>query len=456
MGSLKEAYAILIANTDIENDASVTGAIVICGKIETSENFNFENDGSCTHKGTVTLTSKYNNVDYRESGAQLHLASAHTGTSSTHGTACEQRFQVGGPTIMENLTINRAGSKQPLTIYAGTYLYIDETVQTLNTNYTYTPPTPAISGLTDAQIATIELSAHRGYQPMGPENSILSFQAAANLGFTYIETDVYRTTDGELICIHDSTLDRTTNATGNVTQMTLAQVQAAKIDTAGYGYDITTADPSMLYVPTFREYLEICKAGGCKPFIELKDTRNDVTEEIIDMALECFDAEDIVISSGYGNLLVYAHQYNPDVFIHKIWISGAGTRVRDLQETGLLEELLLENMYRNPKRNFSIWDSILYEKVRFEENIDLILNCACCDVEMDGNKVVSVDGFQLTTYTWHTVSAKIFIDCSGDSILAPLTGAEYRVGREAKKGILSHYKKRGDFPHYKKDTYIAQ
>jgi len=319
VGSLKEAYAILIANTDIENDASVTGTIVICGKIESSENFNFENDGSCTHKGTVTLTSKYNDVDYRDSGAQLHLASAHTGTSSSHGTACEQRFQVGGPTIMENLTINRAGSKQPLTIYAGTYLYIDETVQTLDTNFTYTPPTPAISGLTDAQIATIELSAHRGYQPMGPENSILSFQAAANLGFTYIETDVYRTTDGELICIHDSTLDRTTNATGNVTQMTLAQVQAAKIDTAGYGYDITTADPTMLYVPTFREYLEICKAGGCKPFIELKDTRNDVTEEIIDMALEYFDAEDIVISSGYGNLLIYAHQYNPDVFIHKIW-----------------------------------------------------------------------------------------------------------------------------------------
>lgn len=116
----------------------------------------------------------------------------------------------------------------------------------------------------------------------------------------------------------------------------------------------------------------------------------------------------------------------------RMWISGAGTRVRDLQETGLLEELLLENMYRNPKRNFSIWDSILYEMVRFEPNIDLMLNTACCDAAMDQEHIVSVDGFQLTTYTWHTVSAKIFIDCSGDSILAGLTGAEYRVGRESK------------------------
>lgn len=319
VGSLEDAYKALIANTDIENDASVKGTIVICGVIESSENFNFENDGSVSHKGKVTLTSEYGGVDYRDSGAQLHLASAHTGTTSTHGTTCEQRFQVGGPTIMENLTINRAGSKQPLTIYAGTYLYIDETVQTLDTNFTYTPATPAVPALTDAQIATIKLSAHRGYQPMGPENSILSFQAAADLGFAYIETDVYRTTDGELVCIHDSTLDRTTDGTGNVTQMTLAQVQAAKMDWANYGYDITTADPTKLYVPTFREYLEICKAGGCIPFIELKDTRNDVTEDIIDMAREYFDAEDIVISSGYGDLLVYAHQYNPDVFIHKIW-----------------------------------------------------------------------------------------------------------------------------------------
>jgi len=117
----------------------------------------------------------------------------------------------------------------------------------------------------------------------------------------------------------------------------------------------------------------------------------------------------------------------------RMWVSGAGTRVRNLQETGLMEEILLDNMYRNPTRNFSIWDSILYEKAAFEPNITLMLNCACCDAEMDGNKIVSVTGFQLTTYTWQTVRAKIFIDASGDSILADLTGAEYRVGREARE-----------------------
>lgn len=116
----------------------------------------------------------------------------------------------------------------------------------------------------------------------------------------------------------------------------------------------------------------------------------------------------------------------------RMWISGAGTRVRDLQETGIMEELLLENMHRNPKRNFSVWDALLYEMVRFEPNIELILNCACCDAVCENGRIQSVKGFQLTTYTWHEVEAAIFVDSSGDSILAPLTGAEYRVGREAR------------------------
>lgn len=117
----------------------------------------------------------------------------------------------------------------------------------------------------------------------------------------------------------------------------------------------------------------------------------------------------------------------------RMWVSGAGSRVRNLQETGILEEILLENMYRNPSRNFSVWDSILYEKVKAEENIELLLNCACCFCDCADNVIDSVTGFQLTTYTWQKVYAKTFIDCSGDSILAGLTDAEYMWGRESKE-----------------------
>jgi len=108
-----------------------------------------------------------------------------------------------------------------------------------------------------------------------------------------------------------------------------------------------------------------------------------------------------------------------------------GCKGKDNRETGILEEIFIENMYRNPTRNFSIWDSVLFEKVKAEPNITLLLNCSCNSAKMDGNKILSIRGWQLTTYTWHNVEADYFADCSGDSILAPLTGAEYRVGRES-------------------------
>jgi len=113
----------------------------------------------------------------------------------------------------------------------------------------------------------------------------------------------------------------------------------------------------------------------------------------------------------------------------RMWVRGAaGLHNR---ETGILSEIEEENIYRNPYLNFSIWDSVLWGKVKAEPNIELLLNCSCADAETKNGLIKSVTGWQLTTYTWHTVKAKFFADCSGDSVLAPLTGAAYRVGREA-------------------------
>jgi len=114
----------------------------------------------------------------------------------------------------------------------------------------------------------------------------------------------------------------------------------------------------------------------------------------------------------------------------RMWVCGA--HGRDNRETGIIEEILMENQYRNPDKNYSIWDSILYEKVRFEKNITLLLNCSCMDAEMNGDRIASVTGWQMTTQQFHKVEAALFADCSGDSILAPLTGAPYREGREAR------------------------
>jgi len=113
----------------------------------------------------------------------------------------------------------------------------------------------------------------------------------------------------------------------------------------------------------------------------------------------------------------------------RMWICGA--HGENNRETGIIEEILLENAYRNPAANFSLWDSVLFEKARFQENLTLLLNTSCLDATMSGSRITAVKGWQLTTETWHEVTADYFADCSGDSILAPLTGAEFRMGREA-------------------------
>ncbi|HQC53381.1 MAG TPA: FAD-dependent oxidoreductase, partial [Lentisphaeria bacterium] len=110
----------------------------------------------------------------------------------------------------------------------------------------------------------------------------------------------------------------------------------------------------------------------------------------------------------------------------RMWICGA--QGLNNRETGLVEEIQLENNYRNPSSNFSIWDSVLFQAVKFTPGLTVFLNASVNGATMDGNRITSVKAWQTTSETWHTVKAKLFADCSGDSILAPLTGADFRIG----------------------------
>ena len=134
----------------------------------------------------------------------------------------------------------------------------------------------------------------------------------------------------------------------------------------------------------------------------------------------------------------------------RMWVCGA--RGRNNRETGIVEEIMLENLYRNPTKNYFLWDSILLDFVKREPNIQLLLNTTCMDAEAEKGafshgrtvRISRVKAYQMTTQTFYTVDAKYFADCSGDSILAPLTGAEFMYGREAAEefGENTHVKER--------------
>jgi hypothetical protein len=120
----------------------------------------------------------------------------------------------------------------------------------------------------------------------------------------------------------------------------------------------------------------------------------------------------------------------------RMWICGA--HGENNHETGIIEELLLENSWRNTYPSYSIWDSILYEKARYQENLELFLNTYVDKVSLiSGNEIEfpmisTIEGIQMTTETRIKVNARLFADCTGDGMIGALAGAEFRMGREAR------------------------
>ncbi|WP_440876000.1 FAD-dependent oxidoreductase [Thalassotalea sp. PLHSN55] len=109
------------------------------------------------------------------------------------------------------------------------------------------------------------------------------------------------------------------------------------------------------------------------------------------------------------------------------------------RETGIIEEMLLHNRFENPQESFPVWDHVLYDFVIREPNIELLLNTQAIEAITNGDTLETARCWQLTTETEYLLSAKYFIDCSGDGLLAASAGAEYRTGREGKEEFNEQY-----------------
>jgi hypothetical protein len=118
----------------------------------------------------------------------------------------------------------------------------------------------------------------------------------------------------------------------------------------------------------------------------------------------------------------------------RMHIVGAGCHMAKLNssETGLLMEFLLENKHRNPYHAFPVWDSVLWEKIRFQDSLDSYLNTVVSSVEMDGNSIKTLICYQQTTETAIRIKPRIVIDATGHGTVGVLAGADYRIGCESK------------------------
>src|SRR5437588_6117406 len=103
------------------------------------------------------------------------------------------------------------------------------------------------------------------------------------------------------------------------------------------------------------------------------------------------------------------------------------------REGGLLEEFRLDDAANNPQRCWELWDLLLYDKVISEPNITLLLDTTLYSAEVKDGLIQSVTARCDRTEHLYHVRSKTFCDCTGDSRLGLESGAEMRVGHEARE-----------------------
>jgi glycerophosphoryl diester phosphodiesterase len=128
--------------------------------------------------------------------------------------------------------------------------------------------------------------AHRGHSIDVPENTLEAYRRAIELGAEMIECDVNMTRDGELVMIHDWTLDRTTTATGRVEDLTLAEVGALD---AGSRFDQAFAGTR---VPTTAETLDLARGAGILMCFEVKGETPGHYRRVAEALVDLFVAKD--------------------------------------------------------------------------------------------------------------------------------------------------------------------
>lgn len=136
--------------------------------------------------------------------------------------------------------------------------------------------------------------AHRGATLEAPENTLAAFRWAIALGADLIELDVHQTADGHPVVIHDETVDRTTNGSGLVRDMTLREVRG--LDAGSW----LGVDFSGERVPTLSEVLELT-AGQIGLAIEIKAGSSrypDIEASIVQRLQQAERLDDIIIISG--------------------------------------------------------------------------------------------------------------------------------------------------------------
>ncbi len=134
---------------------------------------------------------------------------------------------------------------------------------------------------------------HRGASGYAPENTIAAFRLAAETGADGVELDVQMTRDGKLVVAHDETVDRVSNGTGRIADLTLKELKKLN-------FNRTHPECEAAEIPMLEEVFELLRSTELSINIELKNSLIDypgLEKRVIDLTMKQFDPDRIIFSS---------------------------------------------------------------------------------------------------------------------------------------------------------------
>ena len=155
----------------------------------------------------------------------------------------------------------------------------------------------------------VEVTAHRGASKKYPENTMLAFIKAKELGADWVELDVAETKDGEIIVTHDTNLKRITGVNKNVYEVNLKEIR--KLDAGKFKGKEFAGEK----IPLLEEVLDWAQDNNMKLNIEIKPTgyEKNIEEKVVDLILDYEFEDDCVVTSQVYSVLEKVKDYNSDI-----------------------------------------------------------------------------------------------------------------------------------------------
>jgi len=183
----------------------------------------------------------------------------------------------------------------------------------------------AISFQLSAQIPLV--TAHRGASGIAPENTLAAVKTALEIGVDRIEVDVQQTSDGVVVCLHDKTLDRTTNSKGKVGKRSLSDLKGVNAN-AGFESDFPEEK-----IPTLEQVFELVD-GTTQFVIEIKaggKTYPEIEDNVVAL-IKKYEAEKWALVHSFNDkVLHYINKNYPEIRLQKLFVSYSGGIMLDFK-----------------------------------------------------------------------------------------------------------------------------